>query len=348
MLIVGLATTIDAAAQAPAPSADSADRDQVLHVAVLELDNFVAVGSANEGAAGLYRHEGDTTWSHHGWENTRNFGLAAVPTDPSIIFLACGNGVLRTMDGGASWKLMTGWRITEVLDVVVDPNAPNHLYIATAYGVWRSVDLGESWDPMNRGIPEPQSTFTQTLAMDRRHAGHLIAGTEEGLFRTTNGALEWAPVGPRGVAIRDVVQSPVDPELWIAGSEEQGVLVSRDGGLNWAFPDHADPLGNVYAVAMHPTNDSIVATVGHDGIVHRSADAGRTWTTAGVVGRPAHALLFDPNTPRRLWAGTMGDGVYYSDNRGEEWKPGGLSGAVVWNMSFFGPAPMTSGGSSDD
>lgn len=346
---MGLTMTASLVAQAQVRPAQSGPSPQgsALHVAVLEMDDFVAVGSANEGAAGLYRHEGDTTWSHHGWGNTRNFGLAAVPTDSDIIFLACGNGVLRTLDGGATWKVTTGWRVTEVLDVVVDPNAPNHVYIASAYGIWRSSDLGDSWDQMNRGIPTPEATFTPTLAMDRRYAGHLVAGSEEGLFRTTNGALEWSAVGPRGVAIRDVVQSPADPDLWLAGTEDHGVLISRDGGKSWTFDETARTLGNVYAIAPHPTDANHIAAAGYAGRVHRTTDGGRTWRVVGTVEHPVHALAFEPGSSQRLWAGTMGDGVYYSDDAGAQWQPGGLSGAVVWNMAFFS-APSTGDEGAND
>lgn len=312
-----------------------------LHVAVVELSNFVAVGAANEGAAGLYRHEGDTLWSHSGWGNTRNFGLDAVPPDAQTIYLACGNGVIQTNDGGATWHISTGWRIREVLDVVVDANAPRHVYIATAYGVWRSTDQGESWQEMNTGIPTPQATFTGTIAVDRRAAGHLVVGSEEGLFRTTNGARQWTPVGPRDVAIRDVVQSAANPDLWLAGTEDQGVLISRDGGQHWSFPESSADLGNVYAVAADPSNPNRMAAAGFEGAISLSTDGGDTWQQIGAMDRAVHALVFDVDQSQRLWAGTLGDGVYYTDDDGARWQYGGLEGAVIWNMEFFDVAPTT-------
>lgn len=306
-----------------------------LHVAVVELENFVAVGAANKGAAGLYRHQEDTLWTHHGWGNTRNFGLDAIPTDPSTLFLACGNGVIRTEDGGASWKITSGWHIREVLDVAVDPNAPTHVYVATAYGVWRSPDRGETWTVMNEGIPDPQATFTTSIAADRRAVGHLMVGSEEGLFRTTNGALEWSPVGPRDVAIRDLVQSAADPDLWLAGTEDQGVMISRNGGTSWSFVESDIDMGTIYAVAADPEDPDRMAAAGFEGGVYLSTDGGTQWQRAGLSERGIHALVFDVNTPQRLWAGTLGDGVYYTDDAGAHWHYGGLNGAVIWNMDFF-------------
>ena len=312
-----------------------------LHVAVVELENFVAVGAANEGAAGLYRHERDTLWSHSGWGNTRNFGLDAAPPDSETIYLACGNGVIQTSDGGDTWRISTGWRIREVLDVVVDPHASNHVYIATAYGVWRSTDQGETWKEMNTGIPKPQSTFTGTIAADRRAEGHLIVGSEEGLYRTTNGAQQWTAVGPRDVAIRDVVQSKADPELWLAGTEDQGVLISQDGGLNWSFSERSAELGNVFAVAADPSNPDRMAAAGFEGEIYLSTDGGERWERIGAMDEAVHALIFDISEPQRLWAGTLGDGVFYTDDDGSSWHYGGLEGAVIWNMEFFDVAATT-------
>lgn len=312
-----------------------------LHVAVVELENFVAVGSANEGAAGLYGHQRDTLWTHSGWGNTRNFGLDAVSPDSEIIYLACGNGVIQTNNGGATWRISTGWRIREVLDVVVDPNAPRHVYIATAYGVWRSTDQGETWKERNGGIPSPQSTFTGTIAADRGEAGHLIVGSEEGLYRTTNGAQQWTAVGPRDVAIRDVVQSAANPDVWLAGTEDQGVLISQDGGLNWSFSERRAALGNVFAVAVDPSNADRMAAAGFEGDIYLSTDGGDEWQYVGAMEEAVHALIFDVTRPQRLWAGTLGDGVFYTDDDGSTWQYGGLDGAVIWNMEFFDVAATT-------
>jgi hypothetical protein len=329
-----------------------------LHVAVLEQESFIAVGG-DTGGAGLYRHEADTTWTHLGWGNTRNFGLDGPASDPGTVYLACGNGVLRTLDNSASWKVTTGWEMTEVLDVAVDPNAPTHVYAATAYGVWHSPDQGATWTEVNRGIPAPEATFTQTLAVDRRHAGHLVAGSEQGLFRTTNGGARWTPVGPRDVAIRAVTQSPADPERWLAGTERQGVLRSTDGGKTWSAVEDDVGMETIYAVAAHPSDADRLAAAGFAGGVYRSDDGGATWRRAGLADYRIHALAFDPQTPERLWAGTLGDGVFYSDGFGEgdspgaaagdeapeDWRYAGLDGAVVRAMTFL-PVPAADATSS--
>ena len=315
-----------------------------LHVAVLEQESFVAVGGEKDGAAGLFRRVADTTWTHLGWANTRNFGLDAIPSEPGSIFLACGNGVLRTLDNGASWKVTTDWKMTEVLDVAVDPNAQTHVYAATAYGVWRSPDKGATWTEINSGIPSPRSTFTQTIAVDRQQAGRLIVGSEGGLFLTTSGGTEWTSVGPEEIAIRDVTQSEADPQLWFAGTEENGVVRSQDGGKTWSFVD-GEEMKTIYAVDVDPLDADHVAAAGFEGGVYVSEDGGETWRQVGLGDHRVHALAFDPREPGRLWAGTLGEGVFYTGSH-QDWRYGGLDGAVIRGMEFF-DVPSTNNGADD-
>lgn len=110
----------------------------VLHAGLIKTQGYV-VGSPLA-ASGFHRFEGGETWTHIGWNIPRVSGLAYDPTNPDVLFLACGNGGLRTLDGGQSWRITTDWRVTEAQDIAVDPNAPSHVYIATAYGIWATTN----------------------------------------------------------------------------------------------------------------------------------------------------------------------------------------------------------------
>ena len=108
---------------------------RTLFAAVLETRNYI-VGEANA-ASGLYRRS-ERGWSHTGWQNLRCAAVAVEEAEPETLFLASGNGVLRSRDGGTTWRVTTDWRVAEVLDVALDPFAPGSLYAASAYGVWHS------------------------------------------------------------------------------------------------------------------------------------------------------------------------------------------------------------------
>ena len=299
-----------------------------LYAAVLETRGYV-VGSANA-PSGLHRHEDSGSWTHLGWQNVRAFGVAASPE--GTLYLAAGNGVFRSTDGGTSWRITTGWRITEVLHVVVDPFDAATVYAATSYGVWRSPDRGDSWTKASNGIPEPSATYTPALVADQSQQGRLIVGSERGLFETTNGAQHWTPTGPRKVAIRDLRQSPATPDLWLAGTEEHGVLLSDDGGASWQNLD--DFPGPLFAVALDPHDPRTMAVGGYRTGLLLSDDGGAHWDRVAADAPSIHALAFDPDTPDRLWMGTIEEGVFYLDKDGFTLHNAGLPEATVRELLF--------------
>ncbi len=309
-----------------------AQETSALHVAVLETKNYV-VGATNA-ANGLHRYDGEATWTHLGWRNVRNFGVTADPA--GTIYLAAGNGVFRSADAGASWRITTGWEITEVLDVAIDPNEPATVYAATAHGVWRSPDEGATWMSITEGIPRPP--FTQAVAVDQRQAGRVIVGSESGLLVSEDRGQRWARVGPADVPIRDVKQNTTNPDLWLAGTEDHGVLRSVDGGTTWQHVGGLD--GTFYAVAVDATDPQRMAAAGFATGVYLSTDGGTQWRQAAPPGdHHIHSLLFDIHTPGRLWVGTVGAGVYTTDDLGASWVHQGLGGAVVYDMTFIGGTP---------
>ena len=72
--------------------------------------------------SGLFRQAPDG-WEHLGYSIPFLFGLDYHPADPSTVYLAAGNGLIRATDGGRKWTILTGSDITEIRDVAVDSNA---------------------------------------------------------------------------------------------------------------------------------------------------------------------------------------------------------------------------------
>jgi len=304
--------------------------DQHIYSVIVTFKKYV-VGRDNVGS-GLHRYESDTTWTHLGWRNTRAFGIALNPQNPRCIFLAGGNGLMRSLDGGQSWRITTDWQITEVLDVCTTPFDSEQVFIATAYGVWRTPDRGESWTKANNGL---DVTFVQTIESDSRTPNRILVGGEGGLYVSENGAQQWKTVAlPHQVAIRDLHQCAVKPQLWLAGTEDKVVLRSSDNGQSWQFATGKIARQTIYAVAIDPLNPQNMAAGGFQTGVFVSTDGGKKWhqTRQGLGILDVHALVFDQLVPGRLWVGTLGGGIYYSDNFGKNWIYAGLNGGEIWDM----------------
>lgn len=313
-----------------------------LFVSSLETNTFVVGMKAD--ASGLFSYDDDTTWTHYGWHKIRNFGISYDPGNPDYIFMACGNGALRTLDGGKTWRVTTGWKITEVQDVTIDPFHPDTAFIATAYGVWRTFNKGASWDSASVGLnssyngPVPNQFYVQTIQIDQKNGDYILAGGEGGIHRSSDAATHWKKVGPGEVEVRDIQQSKSDPQLWLAGTEDHGVLITHDGGHTWQYVKGRIARETIYAVAVAPDNPDLMAAAGYQTGVYVSTNRGKTWEQhkKDLPMLNFHALIFDPLHDKRIWAGSVGKGVFMSDDLGRTWQYKGLNGAEIWDMVFIG------------
>ncbi len=286
--------------------------------------------------SGVWLHDPDGgAWQRLGPEIQLINGATAAPSEPDVIYLAAGNGVVRSRDGGVSWRLVSGWQESDVLEIAVDPANPDVLYAATAWGIVASRNGGESWRPADHGLEE---RFTKTLVMDVREPNRLLAGTTKGLFVSTDGAESWRRCASiPSKAILRLRQGLQNPSIWIAGTEGAGLWLSRDNGQQWSQVCPALREANLYAVAVDPQDSDRLVAGGWGSGVHCSRDGGCSWTPVGAGLPSSHitALAFDPGQSARIWASTFEEGTFHSDDFGRSWHSAHLEGAYVSVLGFL-------------
>jgi len=329
---------------APRPVAKDGDA-WTLYAGLIKTQGYV-VGSPLS-SSGLHRLDADPppgirtelTWTHLGWNTPRVSGIAVRPDDPGTIFLATGNGVLRTKDGGKTWRLVTGWHVTESQHITVDAARPNEVYVASAYGVWRSMNNGDTWQEYNDGL---QRKYTQSIESDRNTPGRVLAATETGIFESNGNG--WRQVGPGGINALEIQQSALEPDVWLVGTQGGGLWLSRDDGATWQKQEGSRDK-SFYAVAINPLDPKQMAATGWDTAVEISTDGGVTWRQiAGELPtRNNYEVVFDRNIPGRLWVATVEKGIYYTDDLGVTWGRGTQPGTLVFDMLFV---PASAGGAN--
>ena len=317
--------------------------DAVLYASLIRSKGYV-VGTELV-ASGLHRHAGDSSWTHVGWNNPRVNGIAYDPAHPDTLFVAAGNGALRTYDGGKSWRITTDWRITEVQDVALDPHAPTDVYLATAYSVWRSRDQGETWAEANQGLPPEGRHYTETIEVDRTTEGRVLVGTTDGVYVSEDGAETWQQTGIRGIEVLDLQQSPTRPECWIAATYQNGLFWSCNNGSFWTAGPDALAERSIHGVAFDPFDADRMVAVGWETGVQVTEDGGETWVRRGdtLPEDRFYETIFDANVPGRIWVATLEAGVYFSDDLGKTWTSAGLDGTLVFDMLFVYPARSAGG-----
>lgn len=288
----------------------------------------------------FYSSDDGQTWQHTGWEQGKTFAAMSVPgTCGDTLFIAAGNGVMRTTDGGQFWQIVTGWRVTEVQDVAVNPMRPNQVFAATPYGLFRSDDLGETWQERSTGLT---ATFAAAVRADRTHPDRVFAGMEDGLFVSDDAGEQWQPTAIRE-PVQSVRQSPADPQRWVGGLQDRGVALSTDGGRTWRYGEGAVEGFTIYESEWHPTDPDVLYAGGWGTGVLRSDDAGRTWhrSTEGLddLSLNVHSLAISRRQPDLVFAGTMGGGLYRSQDAGRTWTPVApavFDASQVWDLFVEG------------
>jgi len=148
------------------------------------------------------------------------FAVAESRQEAGVIWAGSDDGLLHlTRDGGATWTDVTPRglpRDAQVNSIESHPFEPGGLYLAaTAYKLddfrpylFKTTDYGRSWKAIVRGIPEDE--FTRVIRADAERPGLLYAGTERGVWYSTDDGARWRrlqlnlPIVPiTDLAIRD-------------------------------------------------------------------------------------------------------------------------------------------------
>lgn len=286
----------------------------------------------------LLRNANTGSWRRIGRKIQMISSATADPSDSNTLFLAAGNGIERSTDGGKRWHQVTGWRESDVLQIAIDPTHGDRVYAATAWGVTLSTDGGDTWTASNKGLPE---YFCKGIIIDHRKPNRLLLATTQGLFESKNRAKSWQRVRSfPGVAALRLRRSESNPDTWIAGTEGQGVWISHNDGRSWRPTAPEIKGANVYGVAIDPFDDSRMAAGGWATGVYLSENSGKTWKKAQgtMPSDNITALIFDVNTPHRLWVSTFEEGTFHSDDGGADWINANLDGAYVFDLGFL-PRP---------
>ncbi|MBV6428661.1 MAG: hypothetical protein KIPDCIKN_03198 [Haliscomenobacter sp.] len=155
---------------------------------------------------------------------------------------------------------------------------------------------------------------------------YYFGATGGGLWKTTDGGQNWAPVTDGKVSsssVGAVAVAETNPDVVYIGMGEtqlrgsitqgDGVYKSTDGGKSWRHLGLKETQA-ISRIRIHPTNPEIVfvAALGHpygeneERGVFRSTDGGNTWKKVLYAGPNAGAadLIIDRTNPKVLYAST--------------------------------------------
>lgn len=268
----------------------------------------------------FYSRDEGKTWHHTGWTQEHTFAVMAVPGGKGdTVFTACGNGVLRTTDGGKYWKIVTGWQMDEVQDVSINPKNPKQIFAVSPYGIFRSDDLGDTWKEMDQGL---KAKFTSAVRFDHYHPQRVWAGTQKGLYYSDDSGAQWKATSITE-PVRSIRQSMIDPSRWAIATTTKGVAVSNNDGKTWKFSSGPMDTTTTYRCEFDPFNSNILYAGGWKTGIMVSDNFGRSWHTSnnGLGNEPIHGIAVSRKVKGLIFVGSLGRGLFKSTDGGKNWQP---------------------------
>jgi len=176
-------------------------------------------------------------------------------------------------------------------------------------------DVTGTWSAINSGLT---NTHVIVLAIDPSNPSTLYAGTEGGVFKSTDGGGSWSAInsGLTNTHVWALAIDPTNTSTLYAGTES-GIFKSTDGGGHWSY---CSLPYEVNALAIDPTNPSIVYAVTQSAGVFKSTNGGGSWSTSCGFEfcNLTYALAIDPSNTSTIYAGGA-LAVFKSTNGGVSW-----------------------------
>lgn len=298
---------------------------------------FDAEGSYSIGCVTLDPNNSNVVWVGSGENNSqRSVGY--------------GDGVYKSLDGGANW-VNTGLKTSEHIGkIVIDPNNSDIVYVAAQgplwsaggeRGVFKTTDGGKTWTASltvseNTGAsdlwmdPRDSKVLYATSYQRRRHTwGMLHGGPEGAIWKTTDAGATWRKLD-KGIPKSDLGRiglavAPANPDVLTALIEavdpkERGTYRSTDRGESWKRVGDYSPNGPQYYQELIPDPSNVDRLYSMDTYNQVTEDGGKTWKKLGEKYKHVdnHALWIDPANTDHLLNGNDG-GIYESWDRGANW-----------------------------
>jgi photosystem II stability/assembly factor-like uncharacterized protein len=235
--------------------------------------------------------------------------LMVSPTNAKALLLGTHYGLYRSNDGGITWA-------PDALDGqdamnLVRPGGQT-LWVAGHMVLAKSVDGGKTWRHARpTGLP---GLDVHGFASDPRNARTLYAAIAgRGLYRSTDGGNSFravsTDVGPAVMALAVMGDGRI-----LAGDMQQGLMISRDGGMTWAQNLRARLMG----LALNPTDPKRILASGPG--VSLSTNGGGSWKRVLDIPDGSGPVAWSQSNPKIAYVVGFDRTLYRSTDSGQTWS----------------------------
>lgn len=201
-----------------------------------------------------------------------------------------------------------------------------------AASIWKSTDGGKEFSVKSRVDEKQTITKADVLSLSFHPNDSkiiYISTIDHGIFKTTDAGEYWEQIvfPPKKIYSFILDKSRPDERMFASGSiSGQGkIFRTEDGGDNWEVV-YTEP-GNqvvITILAQHPRDTNVLFAGTSAGTVVKSTDGGETWrNVGGALEGPITEIAFDAVKPMSLYAFSIGQKIYFSEDGGVKWIDAG-------------------------
>jgi photosystem II stability/assembly factor-like uncharacterized protein len=254
--------------------------------------------------------------------------------NPNIIYSAFGSGsgdsirggVNKSTDGGHTWQpvgfqLENGFELNPnncvpygFRHLAIDPTDDGIVFAAqeipsTETGkLYKTTDGGDTWFEVHSS-----SLYIKGLEISTFDSDVVVFITNEGVYKSERGgeAGSWQVITPSGAAFFRVVKlSPHDPQVYVVGTNDNGLFYTADGGASWSNRR----LEGLFEQKAYQGSDRYLP-----------GDVATTFNPRARLLENINAIVFDPITPDVFYVGgtqhtRASFGVARITNADQEWQ----------------------------
>ncbi len=200
----------------------------------------------------------------------------------------------------------------------------NGVFAATSAGLFFSTDRGGLWNFKPAGW---------IYDMAEVSGGYLYAATSKGVIESSDEGNDWTSPASIGFPTGSAFSLLHDTKLF-AGTENNGVFVTTDGGNFWTQTGIGSPLMFCSVNALGQNSAGLFAGTDTAGAFF-TADRGQSWTRVPTIAA-ANVSCFLLNHANKSFAGTLDGGIFTSSDGGVIWNSmnDGLTTAAVYSLAI--------------
>lgn len=237
----------------------------------------------------LHRSEdGCSTWEKVSFNGFKRDAVED-PSDPNTIYVACTESlggqyqmnIHKSTDGGKTWPYVypvgPPLPYASAYSVAMSKNNPSVLYVggwvddgSSNYHsiIYRSKDKGANWMDVTGDLDVLTGPYTYVISLwvSDENPDLVVAGTSNGVFRSSIGGMTWSPTNLGSYFwTGQILQHPATKTLYLT-SLSSGVYKSDDEGLSWTDLNYNIPQMRAYSIALDAKNGWLYSGSSTDGV----------------------------------------------------------------------------------